>query len=117
MGNLNLTSDNYNYNDNGDTAYVNVEGGNGAYDDYAALGGNGGYAGLSAGAVSVDSSYIDVLGGDAGSGYGQAGQTEGSGGTASAFLNGLTMTSYGYWNDGNSTASSFNVEGGTGAND
>ncbi len=78
----------------------------GAWDDEEGVAGNGGWASLySAGPVSVDSGNISVAGGNAGSyygegygfGYGEAGVTEGSGGSVWVSLGGLTLTSNAYY--------------------
>ncbi len=104
-----------------DTGELYIEAGNGGvnYEDYNyGTAGNGGAATLLvAGAVSMDSAYAYISGGNAGSyGYGD-GVTEGSGGSAYASMNSLTLTSDNYLVNEVGQNTSFTLQGGTGAID
>ncbi len=87
--NLSLTNI---YEDGASSIYI--EAGDGGYNDYDELGisGKGGDATLNvAGAVSMDSGYIEIDGGSADYGYGAPGQTEAVGGNASFSAASLNM--------------------------
>src|SRR6202030_204238 len=112
--NLTLTSNN-------GTGELGVTGGEGGEnDDYAYnVGGNGGAATLMvSGAVSIDSAYAYVYGGEGDSGYGLTGETEGSGGNAYGSMASLSLTSDNYYNgNGNGEYAYFEVGGGDGGYD
>ncbi len=97
---------------NGGQGGVNTGSGSGA----GGAGGDGTWT--AAGAVSVDSSSLQIVGGYAGSGFGSSGVTEGAGGNAADTLSSLTLTSVAHSNNSSvGTVASLTVAGGNGGAD
>ena len=102
------------------TSNFTVMGGNGGSNNNGGpgLGGNGGDASLAvAGTGQLDSSSINVRGGNGLYGFGNAGTTEGSGGNALASFGSLILTSDNYNANFTGTTGNLNVNGGSGAYD
>ncbi len=103
----------------GDLYLYSGNGGSNSGNNGSGLGGGSGSAGLwVSGAVSVDSAYADVDAYSAGSGYGTAGVTEGSGGSGWVSAGSFTLTSNNYYNGSqNGQYSDFYIYGGSGGSD
>ncbi len=105
--------------DNSDTGF-SVLGGKGGQTNGSGVGGAGGEAVLTvASSVSADTSQVNILGGNANSGYGSSGVTEMAGGDANASLGSMNLTSNLYYgNPGAYTGpAALNLTGGNGGYD
>jgi autotransporter-associated beta strand protein len=103
------------------SSYLMVDGGIGGQNQNTGqgTGGAGGSAVLTVSAgVSMDSSVLDVNGGNATFGYGQSGVTQSPGGNASVSLGSLTLTSNNYFSGPSmGVQSSFSLMAGAGGSD